>query len=80
MSFTWTLARLSSVSHALQGRVGTQRKLHRHRKWVSRNHIKFKWEVLHLGLNNLMNHTGWALVTCTAAPLKRTWASWWLTK
>lgn len=39
----------------MQGRADTQRNLHKHRKWVNRNHMKFKWEVLHLVENNLMN-------------------------
>lgn len=73
VSFTLTLAKLSSVLHTLQGRADTQRKHHGHRKWVNRSHMKLMWKVLHLGHNSLMNHTGWALTTWTAAPMKRTW-------
>ena len=39
----------------MQGRADTQRNFHKHRKWVNRNHVKFKCEVLHLVQNNLMN-------------------------
>lgn len=67
------IARLSSVLHTLQGRADAQRKHHEHRKWVNRSHMKLMWKVLHLGHNSLMNHTGWALTTWTAAPMKRTW-------
>lgn len=54
MSFSLTLSRLSSQS-PMQGRADTQRNLHKHRKWVNRNHMNFKWEVLHLVQNKLMN-------------------------
>lgn len=54
MSFSWTFPRLLSQS-PVPGRADTQRNLHKHRKWFNKNHMKFKWEILQLVLNNLMN-------------------------
>lgn len=54
MSFSLILPKLLSQS-PVPGGADTQTNLHKHSKWFNKNHMKFKWEILQLVLNNLMN-------------------------
>lgn len=70
---------MTTVS-TLEGRAAIQRNFSKLEEWANRNYknsarIKaksFTWE-----RRTANNSTGWGLMGWEAAPLKRTWGSWW---